>query len=444
METGNLFASKEDNLPPLAVRMRPTLLSDHLGQEHLTGDGRFIHSSWQQGRLYSLILWGPPGSGKTSLARLLASGENIRFFELSAVTGTVKDVREIIEKGKRQRELGFRTVLFLDEIHRFNKAQQDALLPAVENGSLILIGATTENPSFQVISPLLSRCRVLRLNALPADALNRILDRAVRQDILLSRYEIQLSDEDRSFLIESCGGDARKLLNTLDISVNMLISQNPGSGSLDLNRSVILTALQEKKLLYDRNGDYHYDTISAFIKSVRGTDPDAAVYWLAVMLEGGEDPVFIARRLIILASEDIGNAEPFALTLAVSTLQAVQAIGMPEAMITLAQATSYLASAPKSNAAYMAIRAATQLVREKGSQPVPLHLRNAPTDLMKQHQYGLGYRYPHDEGGFSHQNYLPESLESNVPFYRPTPRGYEKFIRDRLKTLWPERFESGD
>jgi len=442
METGQLFSEQNENhLPPLAVRMRPRTAEEHLGQEHLTGDRQFLRAGLEGGRLYSLVLWGPPGSGKTSLARLLASRKDTEFYELSAVSASVKDVRDIIQKARSHQHLGRQTLLFLDEIHRFNKAQQDALLPAVESGHIILVGATTENPSFHVISPLLSRCRVLRLKALGYPFLQQILQRSLQSDILLSRFQVDLSDSDRDFLIESAGGDARKMLNTLDIAFNTVQSSDPAADRIVISREAITAALQEKKLLYDRAGDYHYDTISAFIKSVRGSDPDAAIYWLAVMLEGGEDPVFIARRLIILASEDIGNAEPFALVLAVSTLQAVQAIGMPEAMIPLSQATAYLSAAPKSNAAYMAVRKASENVREKGAASIPMHLRNAPTELMRNEGYGLGYRYPHDEGGYSDQNYLPEDRETDAPFYRPISNGYEKFIAQRLKSLRPRRYE---
>ncbi|MCK5519673.1 MAG: replication-associated recombination protein A [Candidatus Marinimicrobia bacterium] len=441
MENANLFEQKNETLPPLAVRMRPSNLEEHLGQEHLTGPENFIRSAWESGRLFSIILWGPPGSGKTSLARLLSSRENSRYYELSAVTATVKDVREIIQKGKNHLSMGQQAVLFLDEIHRFNKAQQDALLPAVESGNIVLIGATTENPSFNVISPLLSRSRVLRLKALDESALRKIFVRSLKEDILLSKYEINISEEDKNYLFSNSGGDARKMLNTVDIAFNMLIGHNPVANTIEITKNVLNTALQEKNLLYDRAGDYHYDSISAYIKSMRGSDCDAAIYWLAVMLEGGEDPVFIARRLIILASEDIGNAEPFALTMAVSTMQAVQVIGMPEAMIPLAQATTYMAAAPKSNASYTAIKGARTYVRETGVQTIPLHLRNAPTELMKKENYGLGYRYPHDEGGFSKQNYLPENVEMPIPWYKPKANGYEKFISERLKKLWPERFE---
>ncbi|MDD3806720.1 MAG: replication-associated recombination protein A, partial [Candidatus Marinimicrobia bacterium] len=352
-----------------------------------------------------------------------------------------KEVRDVIKTGENNLRVGKKTVLFIDEIHRFNKAQQDALLHAVENGSLVLIGATTENPSFEVISPLLSRMKVLKLYPLSLQNLQKILEKALHSDIVLSHYHIDISEENKDFLLRNSGGDSRKMLNALELSFKLALSRQSGTKVLIITQQDIENALQEKNLLYDKAGDYHYDTISAFIKSVRGSDPDAAVYWLAVMLEGGEDPLFIARRLIILASEDIGNSEPLGLTMAVSGFQAVHALGMPEAAIILAHVTTFLASAPKSNASYMSIKKSQDFVRETGFQNVPLPLRNAPTSLMKAMDYGKNYQYPHDTDGFANQNYLPD-LHPPLPTYNPTEYGYEKFIRERLKHLWPERFES--
>lgn len=439
----SIFSQHPGNLPPLAVRMRPSTLAEYAGQKHLVGEDRILQKALRGGTLFSLIFWGPPGTGKTTLAKILARQANAVLYEMSAVTATVKDVRDTIAKAQNNRALGRRSILFLDEIHRFNKSQQDALLHAVEDGDLILIGATTENPSFQVISPLLSRCRILKLQSLGADDLEQLLALALQKDVQLSQYRIAIPSDDRIFMIQSAGGDARKLYNTLDIAFQFALSREPTARQIDISRSDIEAALQEKALLYDKTGEYHYDTISAFIKSVRGSDPDAAVYWLAVMLEGGEDPLFIARRLIILASEDIGNAEPQALSLAVSGFQAAHAIGLPEAAITLAQVSTFLASSPKSNASYLALRSAQQTVKEKGFQNVPLHLRNAPTEMMKQFRYGLGYEYPHDSGGFVTQNYFPADDEAHA-YYRPTGNGYEKFIRQRLHSIWKERYPENE
>jgi len=437
----NLFSQNKGTLPPLAVRMRPSTISELVGQEHLTGEESILARLLLSREIFSLILWGPPGTGKTTLARIIAENTGADFYEISAVTAGVKDVREMILKGEKNLSLGRKTLLFIDEIHRFNKAQQDALLHAVENGCLVLIGATTENPSFEVISPLLSRMRILRLKSLSDSDQKTILERALAEDILLSKFHIDLKENDRNFLIRTAGGDARKMFNTLEICFKMSLSRQKSGKSLIINRNDIETALQEKNLLYDKTGDYHYDTISAFIKSVRGSDPDAAIYWMTVMLEGGEDPLFIARRLIILASEDVGNAEPTALNMAVSGFQAVHAVGMPEAAIILAQVTTFLASAPKSNAAYLSLKRSQEFIRNTGFQNVPLHLRNAPTSMMKEMKYGEGYLYPHDTGGFIKQNYLPEQ-HAELPVYNPVENGYEKYIRQRLKHLWPERFDS--
>jgi len=439
----SLFSNADNprTLPPLAERMRPDTLSAFLGQQHLVAENRLLAKAIQSDRLFSLVLWGPPGCGKTTLAKIIASQVEAHFYELSAVSAGVKDVREAMAKAKANREMGKPSILFIDEIHRFNKAQQDALLQAVENGVITLIGATTENPSFEVISPLLSRCQVLKLTAHSKVDLAAILDHALSEDLFLSTQKIAFQAEGKDLLLESVSGDARRLLNALEISTAVATSDRDDQGIITITEEHVREALQNKHQLYDKAGDYHYDAISAFIKSVRGSDPDASLYWLAVMLEGGEDPIFIARRLIILASEDIGNADPQALTLASSGLQAVHAIGMPEGAIVLSQITTYLASTTKSNASYMALRAAQETVREEGAKGVPLHLRNAPTSLMKEEGYGKDYHYPHNyPGHFSDQNYFPEDLK-NRHFYRPSTEGIEKRIYERLVALWADRFE---
>ena len=423
-------------MPPLAERVRPASLQDFLGQEHLTGEGTLLQESIAAGNFFSCILWGPPGTGKTTLAKILANSLEGDFFQMSAVSSGVKDLRKIIETAKTNLALKTVTLLFIDEIHRFNKAQQDALLHAVEDGTLTLIGATTENPSFEVISPLLSRCRVLKLNSLAEDVLKSILLNAINRDVVLINHNISFKDGTQEKLVLASGGDARKMLNTLEAAVTM--SGKDGK-TVVVDKKLLSEALQSKSQIYDKAGDYHYDTISAFIKSVRGSDPDAAIYWLAVMLEGGEMPEFIARRLIILASEDIGNADPQALGIATSGFQAVHVIGMPEAALILAQVTIYLASAPKSNASYVAVTQAINKVKEEGTSSVPLHLRNAPTPLMKSFDYGKDYTYPHNHPDhFTDVNYFPEEM-AQTPFYKPTNQGYEEFISKRLKDLWPER-----
>ncbi|MCF7797142.1 MAG: replication-associated recombination protein A [Candidatus Marinimicrobia bacterium] len=437
----SLFNAQEQSstLPPLAERLRPKSLDEFLGQQHILGPRKLLQQALQSQQLFSMILWGPPGSGKTTLAKILARTTGLVFFEVSAVTAGVKDIREIISRGKANLELGRKTMLFIDEIHRFNKAQQDALLHAAEDGSILLVGATTENPTFEVITPLLSRCRVLKLQPLGEKELSAILDRALTDDLFLSTLKIEFLEKSRGFLIEAAGGDARKLLNTLELSVNLVRGK---SKTVKIKPEHIREALQNRAAIYDKTGEYHYDTISAFIKSVRGSDPDAALYWLAVMLEGGEDPLFIARRLIILASEDIGNADPQGLTLATAGFQAVHNIGMPEASLVLAQVTTYLASTTKSNASYLGINAARKAVQENSALPVPLHLRNAPTKLMAAEGYAKGYRYPHDEPGhFSAQDYLPEKLRG-AQFYQPSQQGLEQRIYQRLSKLWPKRFPS--
>jgi len=424
------------NLPPLAERIRPQGLSEFIGQENLIHENSLLTKAVASKQPFSLIFWGPPGTGKTTLARILSREFGVEYFELSAISSGVKQVREILEKGKASFESGKRSILFIDEIHRFTKSQQDALLHGVEEGSITLIGATTENPSFEVISPLLSRCRILRLHPLNDLDLECVIKRALENDILLSQKNLQIDDQTKFFLIESCGGDARKMLNTLELAVSLHSEERAM-----LKKEDIQEALQQKNVIYDKAGDYHYDVISAFIKSVRGSDPDAAVYWLAVMLEGGEKPEFIARRLIILAAEDIGNAEPYALQLATAAFDAVHRIGMPESRIILSQITTYLAGVPKSNAAYKAIDAALENIRENGAGSVPLHLRNAPTNLMKSEGYGKDYKYAHSfDNHFVEQNYFPDFFNTAPQFYNPQNEGREKFLKERLGKLWKDRY----
>ncbi len=425
------------NLPPLAERIRPQGLSEFIGQENLIHENSLLTKAVASKQPFSLIFWGPPGTGKTTLARILSREFGVEYFELSAISSGVKQVREILEKGKASFESGKYSILFIDEIHRFTKSQQDALLHGVEEGSITLIGATTENPSFEVISPLLSRCRVLRLHPLNDLDLECVIKRALENDILLSQKNLQIDDQTKFFLIESCGGDARKMLNTLELAVSLHSEERAM-----LKKEDIQEALQQKNVIYDKAGDYHYDVISAFIKSVRGSDPDAAVYWLAVMLEGGEKPEFIARRLIILAAEDIGNAEPYALQLATAAFDAVHRIGMPESRIILSQITTYLAGVPKSNAAYKAIYAALENIRENGAGSVPLHLRNAPTNLMKSEGYGKDYKYAHSfDNHFVEQNYFPDFFNTAPQFYNPQNEGREKFLKERLGKLWKDRYK---
>ena len=424
----------ESYLPPLAERVRPKTIDEFCGQGHLLDKGKILHRLMDQAAPFSIIFWGPPGTGKTTLARMIAKSTDAKIKELSAVSSGVKDLREVISLGENNREMGVKTILFIDEIHRFSKSQQDSLLRAVEDGTITLIGATTENPSFEVISPLLSRCRVLTLKPLETDHLMKILDSVFSQDVIMSKGSITISESEKELLIQSSGGDARKMLNTLEIAHNLI------GGKGHITKEILDEAIQSKTMIYDKQGEYHYDTISAFIKSVRGSDPDAGLYWLAVMLEGGEKPEFIARRLIILASEDIGNADPNGLTLATSGFQAVHMIGMPEAALVLAQVTTYLASAPKSNASYKAIKAATKAVKESGTPSVPLHLRNAPTDLMKDMDYGKNYKYPHSQPDhFVDENYFPNGNQQT--YYNPSNQGREEWIKKRLKTLWKDRYK---
>lgn len=426
-------------LPPLPERMRPRNLDEYAGQQHLVGEGCVLRNMINGGNLTSFILWGPPGVGKTSLARIVANSMDREFYTLSAVSSGVKDVREVIDKAKADSVSMFGNgkgapILFIDEIHRFNKAQQDALLGAVEDGTVVLIGATTENPSFEVINPLLSRCQVFVLKPLDVNDLKGLLDRALNDDEILSHKDIEVNETEALFRYS--GGDARKLLNILEI----VVDSAPGGKPVVIDNKTVESCLQVNSARYDKGGEMHYDIISAFIKSIRGSDPNAAIYYLARMLDGGEDPKFIARRLCISASEDIGLANPNAMLLANACFQTVSVIGMPEGRIPLAETTIYLASSPKSNSAYLAINEAMQAASRTQAEAVPMNLRNAPTELMTKLGYSDGYKYSHDyPGHFVDQEFMPEGLKGKV-FYEPAPNRHEDVIKSYLESCWPKYY----
>ncbi len=418
---------------PLAERIRPRSLEEFRGQKHLLGEGKPVRVMMEKDAISSFIMWGPPGSGKTTIARLIAAQTGSNFHQVNAVSGGVRDLRAIFEQAAEAKLNNEKTVLFIDEVHRFNKNQQDALLGAVESGLITLIGATTENPSFEVIPALRSRARIFVLNPLDKDDLEEIIKFALANDEFLSTFKIKSIDTE--YLIYASGGDARILLNLLEASLIL----ESDKAEIDLNREVIENCIQQKVLQYDKGGEEHYNIISAFIKSMRGSDPDAALYWMARMIEGGEDPLFIARRMVVFASEDIGNASPNALVLAEACFSAVDKVGMPECRIILAQCATYLAGSPKSNSSYMGIEKALSDARNFPAYPVPLHLRNAPTKLMKDLSYSKGYRYPHDfDNHFIDENYLPEELKGKQ-YYFPSTLGQEKAIRERLALLWKSR-----
>lgn len=421
---------------PLAERMRPRTLDEYIGQKHLVGEGAILRNMIDSGHISSFILWGPPGVGKTTLTRIIANRLQIPFFTLSAVTSGVKDVREVIDKAEKGRFFSEASpILFIDEIHRFSKSQQDSLLGAVENGIVTLIGATTENPSFEIIRPLLSRCQLYVLKSLERVDLEQLLKRAITSDPIMAEHHVEIKES--GAMIRYSGGDARKLLNILEITVNSFSQDEP----VVITDALVENRLQQNPLAYDKDGEMHYDIISAFIKSIRGSDPDAALYWMARMIEGGEDPQFIARRIVISAAEDIGLANPNALLLANAAFDAVMKIGWPEGRIPLAEAVVYLATSPKSNSAYLGINSALELVRRSGNQPVPLHLRNAPTELMADLHYGDGYKYPHDyPGHFTPQKYMPKALRNERLWHGQHNSAEEKLLQ-RMKDYWGERFK---
>lgn len=420
-------------MKPLAERLRPTTLDEYIGQQHLVGQGAVLRQMIDSGHIASFILWGPPGVGKTTLAKIIAYQLDTAFYTLSAVSSGVKEVREVIELASKDRLFNKQSpILFIDEIHRFSKSQQDSLLSAVETGAITLIGATTENPSFEVIRPLLSRCQVYVLKSLEKADLTKLLERALTTDVVLKERQIELRETEA--LLRYSGGDARKLLGILD-----LVTSAQPDGKLVIDNATITERLQQNPVAYDKEGEMHYDIISAFIKSIRGSDPDAALYWLARMIEGGEDPKFIARRLVILAAEDIGLANPNALLLANAAFDAVAKIGWPEGRIPLAEATVYLATSPKSNSAYMAINSAIDLVRRTGNLPVPLPIRNAPTKLMADLGYHDGYKYPHDyPDNFTPQQYLPDEIQKEI-LWHPCSNAAENRSHERMNAFWPER-----
>jgi len=424
-----------NNLPPLAERMRPKNLDDYVGQKHLVGKGAVLRKAIESGVLPSMIFWGPPGVGKTTLAYIISQTLYRPFFALSAINSGVKDVREVIEKAALLKEQGETLpILFIDEIHRFSKSQQDSLLGAVERGTVTLIGATTENPSFEVISALLSRCQVYILQSLEEDDLLNLLNKAMKEDVVLRDKKIEIKEDEA--LLRLSGGDARKLLNIFELLVNAFKGKK-----IELTNKNVLEHVQQNMALYDKAGEQHYDIISAFIKSMRGSDPNGAVYWLARMIVGGEDPLFIARRMLILASEDIGNANPNALLLAQACFESVNKIGMPESQLILSQTVIYLATSPKSNSATTAIGAAIALVRQTGDLPVPLHLRNAPTKLMKNIGYGKDYKYAHSyEGNFTDLDFLPEAIKG-TKIYEPGNNARELETKEKLKKLWGDRYK---
>ncbi len=420
---------------PLAERMRPTSLDNYIGQQHIVGEGAILRNAIEANILPSIILWGPPGVGKTTLANIISHQLKRPFYALSAINSGVKDIRDVIDKAKGTGMFAQNNpILFIDEIHRFSKSQQDSLLGAVEKGTVTLIGATTENPSFEVISALLSRCQVYILKHLDKDDLLSMLDQAISKDEILKTKKITLSETEA--LLRLSGGDGRKLLNVFELVVNAI-----GGNDIEITNDKVTSIVQQNIALYDKTGENHYDIISAFIKSIRGSDPNAAVYWLARMIEGGEDPLFIARRLLILASEDIGNANPTALVIANNCFQAVNVIGYPESRIILSQAVIYLACSAKSNASYAAINQAQEAVQQSGNLPVPLHLRNAPTKLMKDIGYGADYKYSHSyENNFSTQEYLPDSIKG-MKFYEPGNNAREKELRTYLKSHWNDKYK---
>lgn len=432
-----MFEPVTKMLPPLPERMRPKNLSEYAGQRHLVGENCILRKMIDTGNLSSFILWGPPGVGKTTLAKIISQTLDREFFTLSAVSAGVKDVRDVIESARSKTLFSpaAAPILFIDEIHRFNKAQQDALLGAVEAGTVVLIGATTENPSFEVITPLLSRCQVFVLKSLDVEDLDTLLRRALKEDVILKHRKVDVRQTEALF--RQSGGDGRKLLNILEI----VIDSQADSPTAVIDNKTVTECLQDSVAVYDKDGEMHYDIISAFIKSVRGSDPNAAVYWMARMLDGGEDPLFIARRLCILAAEDIGLANPNALLLADATFRIVHSIGMPEARIPLSECAIYLASSPKSNSAYLAIDKALEAAHKGSSAPVPLYLRNAPTKLMADLGYSDGYKYAHDyQGHFADQEYLPESVSGTV-FYEPQTNRHEDAFRAYLENCWPKYYK---